>query len=98
MLKLPKLLRKFLTLGVTIATLPEDILNGEIIDAVPVMANFDWIVAQVNANVGVTLKMVPMSTTARDALTPSEGWVIMNSTTHKLNFYNGSAWEVVTSA
>lgn len=93
-----KLLRKFLTLGVTIGSLPEDIQNGEIIDAVPVMANFDWIVDQVNANVGATLKLVPMTTTARDALTPAKGWVVMNGTTNKLNFYNGSAWEVVTSA
>ena len=47
-----KLLRKFLTLGVIIGPLPENILNGEIMDAVPLMANFNWIVAQVNANAG----------------------------------------------
>lgn len=26
------------------------------------------------------------------------GLMVYNSTTNKLNFYNGSAWEVVTSA
>lgn len=43
-------LRSFLTLGVIIAPLPNNIVDGTIIDAVPVMANFNWIVQQVNAN------------------------------------------------
>ncbi len=35
----------------------------------------------------------------RDAIaTPAAGLVVYNTTTNKLNFYNGSAWEVVTSA
>ena len=39
------------------------------------------------------------TTAERDALTnPSTGMCIYNSTTNKLNFYNGSAWEAVTSA
>lgn len=45
-------IRRFLTLGVIVGPLPNNILNGSIIDAVPVMANFNWIVAQVNANAG----------------------------------------------
>jgi len=40
----------------------------------------------------------PMTETARDLLTPAFGWIIANTTTSKLNFYNGSAWEVITSA
>lgn len=44
------LLRNFLTLGVIIGTLPNNIVDGTIIDAVPVMANFNFIVSQVNAN------------------------------------------------
>lgn len=40
-----------------------------------------------------------MTTTQRDAIsTPTAGLVIYNSTTNKLNMYNGSAWEAVTSA
>lgn len=40
-----------------------------------------------------------MTTTQRDAIpTPANGLTIFNSTTNKINFYNGSAWEVVTSA
>lgn len=40
-----------------------------------------------------------MTTTQRDAIVaPPEGLQIHNTTTHKINFYNGSAWEVVTSA
>lgn len=40
-----------------------------------------------------------LTTTERDALTsPTAGQIIFNSTTSKLNFYNGTAWEAVTSA
>ena len=40
-----------------------------------------------------------MTGTARDALVGvSKGTLIINTTTNKLNFYNGSAWEAVTSA
>lgn len=40
-----------------------------------------------------------MTTTERNAIaTPAAGLVVYNSTTNKLNFYNGSAWEAVTSA
>lgn len=39
-----------------------------------------------------------MTTGQRDAIvTPAEGLVIYNLTTHLLNFYDGSAWRVVTS-
>jgi hypothetical protein len=40
-----------------------------------------------------------MTTTQRDAITsPPAGLMVYNSTTNKLNFYNGTAWEAVTSA
>jgi len=40
-----------------------------------------------------------MTTTQRNAYaTPVGGSLIFNSTTSKLNFYNGTAWEAVTSA
>lgn len=42
-----------------------------------------------------------LTTTQRNALTGAdlyEGLTINNTTTHKLNFYNGTAWEAVTSA
>jgi len=40
-----------------------------------------------------------LTTTQRDAIaTPPAGLTVYNSTTNKLNFYNGSAWEAVTSA
>lgn len=39
-----------------------------------------------------------MTTAQRDAISsPAEGLIIYNSTTKKLNFYNGSAWAAVTS-
>lgn len=46
-------------------------------------------------------RLTGMTTTARDALGAADkvaGSIIYNTTTNKLNFYNGSAWEVVTSA
>lgn len=40
-----------------------------------------------------------MTTTERDAIaSPVAGLMLYNSTTNKLNFYNGTAWEAVTSA
>lgn len=39
------------------------------------------------------------TTTTRDALTNlAAGQCVYNTTTNKLNFYNGSAWEAVTSS
>lgn len=43
-------LRNYLRLGVIVGPLPFNIVDGQIIDAVPVMADFNWIVSQVNAN------------------------------------------------
>ena len=40
-----------------------------------------------------------MTTAQRDAIaTPPAGLMVYNSSTNKLNFYNGTAWEAVTSA
>lgn len=40
-----------------------------------------------------------LTTTQRDAIaSPPAGLTVYNTTTNKLNFYNGSAWEAVTSA
>lgn len=44
--------------------------------------------------------LVGMTTTARDALAGADlvaGTIIFNTTTKKLNFYTGTAWEAVTS-
>lgn len=50
-----KRLRLYLTLGVIINPLPNNILDGQVIDAVPVMGNFNWIVSQVNSNISAGL-------------------------------------------
>lgn len=41
-----------------------------------------------------------LTTAQRDALTlgATQYLIIINSTTKKINFWNGTAWEVVTSA
>lgn len=52
-------------------------------------------------NSGVTdgAVVLPKLTAAqRDALTGVAGMTVYNTDTNKLNFYNGSAWEAVTSA
>ncbi len=96
-----KNLRDFLTLGVIIGAMPNQIANGTIIDAVPVMANFNWILAQVNANVGTALKLTTCTTTERDAFTGVVvGWVIFNTTVGKLQVCvttAGPVWQTVTS-
>ena len=42
---------KFLRLGVIVNPLPFNIVDGDVVDAVPVMSNFNWLASQVNANV-----------------------------------------------
>ena len=43
--------------------------------------------------------LLRMTATQRDAIaTPAAGLLVYNTTSNKLNFYNGSAWEAVTSA
>lgn len=55
-------LRDFFTLGVIVGAMPNQIADGDLIDAVPVMANFNYIAAQVNANA--------LGTTSITAFTP----------------------------
>ena len=51
-----------------------------------------------NAFTDVPFKYASYTTTERDALSVDAGTMIFNSTTAKLNFYTGSAWEAITSA
>jgi hypothetical protein len=44
------------------------------------------------------LRYSPLTTSARDALTPTEGDTIYNGTLQKLQIYTGSAWETITSS
>ena len=37
-----------------------------------------------------------VTTTEKNALTPSAGWVVFDTTLGKLCVYNGSAWQTVT--
>jgi hypothetical protein len=38
-----------------------------------------------------------VTTSEKNALTPSAGWVVFDTTLGKLCVYNGSAWQTVTS-
>ena len=44
---------------------------------------------------GKTLHLYQYTDTERDALTAVKGMLIYNTTTNKLNYYNGSAWKSV---
>jgi hypothetical protein len=44
---------------------------------------------------GKTLHLYRYTDTERDALTAVAGMIIYNSTTNKLNYYNGTAWKSV---
>jgi hypothetical protein len=46
-----------------------------------------------------SLILAKLTSTQRDAISsPATGLMIYNTTTNKLNFFDGSAWEAVTSA
>jgi hypothetical protein len=79
---------------------------NEISKAVEYALNGSWISANqggvVSGSVsfsGVSTTFTPpkLTTTQRDALTATEGMLIYNTTTHKLNVRAAAAWEVVTS-
>jgi hypothetical protein len=38
-----------------------------------------------------------VTTSEKNALTPSAGWVVFDTTLDKLCVYNGAAWETITS-
>ena len=38
-----------------------------------------------------------VTTAEKNALTPSAGWVVFDTTLHKLCVYSGTAWETITS-
>mgnify|MGYP001428083772 FL=1 len=45
-----------------------------------------------NITLNHSLNLKSYTTTARDSLTSAAGDMIYNSTTNKIQFYNGSAW------
>lgn len=62
-------------------------------------ATISTLVASTLDFTGARLILPKLTTVERDAIgAPIAGWLIYNTTANKLNFYNGTAWEVVTSA
>lgn len=62
-------------------------------------ATISTLVASTLDFTGARLILPKLTTVERDAIgAPIAGWLIYNTTANKLNFYNGIAWEVVTSA
>jgi hypothetical protein len=67
--RLTQLIREYFNLGVIIGALPSVIANGQAVDAIPLMNDLNWIVAQVNAN-AAAVSAVPVFTSVT-AFTPS---------------------------
>jgi hypothetical protein len=82
-------LRKYLTLAVIIGPLPVTIVDGQIADANPVMANFNWIVSQVNANAvagsGAGSLVVAQKNSGVQTFTSSPSKVAFNTAAIDLN-------------
>jgi hypothetical protein len=53
---------------------------------------------QLDAQSRTRVTLPGFTTAERNALEAVQGQIIYNTTTGKLNFYTGSAWEAVTSA
>ena len=71
-------------------TLPDEDGNG----------NFAFVPTTKTSNVGAGLLLPRVTTTARDSIPAGilqRGIVLYNASTGKLNFYDGTAWRVVTS-
>jgi len=49
-------------------------------------------------NISKNLILPKYTTTERNNLNAIEGEIIYNTSTNKINFYNGSSWEVITSS
>ena len=49
------------------------------------------------ANDAMTFAVPSFTTTQISALVPATGMLVFNSSTLKLNFYDGSTWRVITS-
>jgi hypothetical protein len=52
---------------------------------------------QLDAQSRTRVTLPGFTTAERNALDAAQGQIIYNTTTGKLNFYTGSAWEAVTS-
>lgn len=74
-------MRHFLRPATIIGALPDNIQNGQVEDAVPVMANYNWIVNQVNSN-AAQLNLTPQLASANkftNSQTILAGTVVVNN-------------------
>jgi hypothetical protein len=75
-------------------------IDGTTIGAAsPANGTFSVLTATTLNLTGIRFVLPTLTTAVRDSIgAPVAGWLIYNTTTNKLNFYNGTAWEQVTSA
>lgn len=61
-------------------------------------ASGKWTFGAIGSFAQLWFRLPNVTSTQRDALTPTVGALVLNTTTNKINIYNGTAWEAVTSA
>lgn len=79
-----RLIREFLSLGIIIGALPNTVVNGQAVDAVPVMTDLNWIVSQVNANAATATGLATVANTIAS-------WGPLTAWTPTLSFGGSSA-------
>lgn len=72
---IPRLLRTYVAMGAIVGPLPNTITDGQAVDAVPVMGNFNWLLSQINSNAAAAATLAALQSTvngfgARTAFTP----------------------------
>jgi hypothetical protein len=104
-MQLIRLIRRFLTLGVIILPLPNNIVNGTLEDAGPVMANFNWLLNQVNA-LALPRSINEFRLTAQNLFAPVPIADVLAATQifaapykgNVISLYDGTNWNWRTSA
>lgn len=79
-----QLIREFLSLGIIIGAFPNTIVNGQAVDAVPVMTDLNWIASQVNANAATASSVTTLQNTV-------SSWGPLTAWTPVLSFGGSSA-------
>ena len=90
----------YLRPGAIIGALPNVILDGQVIDAVPVMNDFNWIVSQVNANVPplISTGSSPVIFVPASGVGGSANAITLSPTTPIAAYVAGQSWRFVAKA
>ena len=87
------ILRRFLSLGVIVGPLPNNIVNGTVEDATQVMGNFNWIVSQVNSNAAAGTGTITRNILLNGAMGVSQRYVTTANTLAAVKGYTLDRWQ-----